>query len=71
MYYYVGIASPGNNNNNNICLKSNIQTSSVDYAPRELTHACSRCPAIILFLLSLTLFCFVCHTLFQNAVNYC
>ena len=29
-----------NNNNNNICLKSNIQTSSVDYAPRELTHAC-------------------------------
>ena len=31
-----------NNNNNNICLKSNIQTSSVDYAPRELTHACSR-----------------------------
>ena len=30
------------NNNNNICLKSNIQTSSVDYAPRELTHACSR-----------------------------
>ena len=29
-------------NNNNICLKSNIQTSSVDYAPRELTHACSR-----------------------------
>ena len=30
-----------NNNNNNICLKSNIQTSSVDYAPRELTHACS------------------------------
>ena len=25
-------------NNNNICLKSNIQTSSVDYAPRELTH---------------------------------
>ena len=32
----------GYNNNNNICLKSNIQTSSVDYAPRELTHACSR-----------------------------
>ena len=31
-----------NNNNNNICLKSNIQTSSVDCAPRELTHACSR-----------------------------
>ena len=31
-----------NNNNNNICLKSNIQMSSVDYAPRELTHACSR-----------------------------
>ena len=30
------------NNNNNICLKSNIQTSSVDCAPRELTHACSR-----------------------------
>ena len=30
-----------NNNNNNICLKSNIQTSSVDCAPRELTHACS------------------------------
>ena len=29
------------NNNNNICLKSNIQTSSVDCAPRELTHACS------------------------------
>ena len=29
-------------NNNNICLKSNIQTSSVDCAPRELTHACSR-----------------------------
>ena len=28
------------NNNNNICLKSNIQTSSVDCAPRELTHAC-------------------------------
>ena len=28
--------------NNNICLKSNIQTSSVDCAPRELTHACSR-----------------------------
>ena len=28
-----------NNNNNNICLKSNIQTSSVDCAPRELTHA--------------------------------
>ena len=28
-------------NNNNICLKSNIQTSSVDYQPRELTHACS------------------------------
>ena len=26
--------------NNNICLKSNIQTSSVDCAPRELTHAC-------------------------------
>ena len=26
-------------NNNNICLKSNIQTSSVDCAPRELTHA--------------------------------
>ena len=25
-----------------ICLKSNIQTSSVDCAPRELTHACSR-----------------------------
>ena len=24
-----------NNNNNNICLKSNIQTSSVDYAPYE------------------------------------
>ena len=31
------------NNNNNICLKSNIQTSSVDCAPRELTHACSYC----------------------------
>ena len=28
-----------NNNNNNICLKSNIQTSSVDCAPGELTHA--------------------------------
>ena len=24
-----------NNNNNNICLKSNIQTSSVDYAPHS------------------------------------
>ena len=25
-----------NNNNNNICLKSNIQTSSVDYAPTNV-----------------------------------
>ena len=33
---------PTFNNNNTICLKSNIQTSSVDCAPRELTHACSR-----------------------------
>ena len=32
-----------NNNNNNICLKSNIQTSSVDCAPRELTHITSFC----------------------------
>ena len=39
---FVSVALGDHNNNNNICLKSNIQTSSVDYAPRELTHACSR-----------------------------
>ena len=36
----------GIHNNNNNCLKSNYpmyrDTSSVDCAPRELTHACSR-----------------------------
>ena len=39
---HIAIYVYGYDNNNNICLKSNIQTSSVDYAPRELTHACSR-----------------------------
>ena len=39
MYTVISTNTPGayNNNNNNICLKSNIQTSSVDY-PRTYTH---------------------------------
>ena len=45
-----------NNNNNNNCLKSNVHrdTSSVDYQPRELTHACSRSDMCYVFNVNLT-----------------
>ena len=33
--YLCELVMPYNNNNNNICLKSNIQTSSVDCAPQQ------------------------------------